>query len=63
MNHPDTPQLTTTDIAAMAEATGIALAGNRLATVTDLANRFRDSTKMLRAYLSNAGSGSDREPG
>ena len=44
-------RLTRTDIAALSDAAGIALSGERLATVTDLANRFRDSVEMLRDYL------------
>jgi len=40
-----------TDIAALSEAAGISLSPDRLATVTDLANRFRDSVDLLRDYL------------
>ncbi|MGE0283432.1 MAG: hypothetical protein AB7P20_22825 [Rhizobiaceae bacterium] len=44
-------RLTQTDIAALSDAAGIALSEERLATVTDLANRFRDSVEVLRDYL------------
>lgn len=43
------------DIAALSEAAGISLAPDQLATVTDLANRFRDSVDMLRDYLAAQG--------
>ena len=44
-------RLTRTDIAALSDAAGISLSRERLATVTDLANRFRDSVETLRDYL------------
>lgn len=44
-------RLTRADIAALSDAAGIALSKERLATVTDLANRFRDSVEVLREYL------------
>jgi len=44
-------RLTRADIAALSDAAGITLSQERLATVTDLANRFRDSVEVLREYV------------
>jgi hypothetical protein len=58
----ETPPLTETDIAAMADAAGIALSGARLETVTSLANRFRGNVEPLRAYLATAEKAAPNEP-
>lgn len=50
-NLKSTPPWTQTDIAKMADAAGIALSGQRVGHVTDLANRFRGSVGIVRDYL------------
>lgn len=53
-------RLTQTHIAALSDATGIPLSEERLATVTDLANRFRVGVDLLRDYLAQRADGPDK---
>lgn len=49
------PLLTEADVAALAGAAGITLSGSRLEITANLANRFRGSVDVIRAYLGERG--------
>ena len=53
-------RLTRTDIAALSDAAGVSLPDEQLVTVTDLANRFRESVDVLRDYLAQKDDTADK---